>query len=72
MSSPFQPDALRAYLRRVHGRPVGDVRTALLSPRLGNIALGMVRREVASGATLDCRWADGQADVTVWPLPFPL
>lgn len=54
------------------GRAVGDVRTALLSPRLGNIALGMVRREVEPGATLDCRWAEGQADVTVWPLPFPL
>ena len=54
------------------GKPVGDVRTATMSPRLGNIALAMVRREVAAGASLDCRWADGQAEVTAWPLPFPL
>ena len=44
----------------------------LSSYSLGNIALAMVRREVPTGATLDCRWAEGQADVTAWPLPFPL
>jgi tRNA-modifying protein YgfZ len=54
------------------GRAVGDVRSATLSPRLGNIALAMVRREVETGSTLDCRWPGGQADVMVWPLPFPL
>jgi hypothetical protein len=31
-----------------------------------------VRREVAPGTVVDCRWADGQADVMVWQLPFPL
>ncbi len=54
------------------GRPVGDVRSATLSPRLGNIALAMVRREVEPGSTVECRWAGGDAEVTVWPLPFPL
>jgi len=54
------------------GKGVGDVRSATLSPRLGNIALAMVRREVEPGAVLDCRWPGGQADVVVWQLPFPL
>ncbi|HEX6631611.1 MAG TPA: glycine cleavage T C-terminal barrel domain-containing protein, partial [Gemmatimonadaceae bacterium] len=53
-------------------RAVGDVRSATLSPRLGNIALAMVRREVEPGSMLDCRWPGGQAEVTVWQLPFPL
>lgn len=54
------------------GRAVGDVRSATISPRLGNIALAMVRRETMPGSTVDCRWEGGAAEVTVWPLPFPL
>ncbi|HEY0971441.1 MAG TPA: glycine cleavage T C-terminal barrel domain-containing protein [Gemmatimonadales bacterium] len=54
------------------GRPVGDVRSATLSPRLGNIALAMVRREVEPGSTAQCKWSGGDAEVTVWALPFPL
>jgi tRNA-modifying protein YgfZ len=54
------------------GKAVGEVRSATLSPRLGNIALAMVRREVEPGSTVDCRWSGGRADVTVWQLPFPL
>lgn len=59
------------------GRDVGDVRSAAISPRLGGIAIGMVRREIAPGATLVARPAaatDHGADrlVTVGPLPFPL
>lgn len=54
------------------GRPVGDVRNATISPRLGNIALAMVRREVEPGSTVECMWAGGRAEVTVWALPFPL
>ena len=61
-----------AQLVDATGRAVGDVRSATLSPRLGNIALAMVRREVALGGTLDCRWPGGAAEVVVWPLPFPL
>jgi len=53
------------------GRLVGEVRTAVRSPRLGAIALGMVRREVAHGATLRARWDEGDAAVMVQTLPFP-
>ena len=60
------------------GLQVGDVRTAVRSPRLGGIALAMIRREVVPGTTLTARWmvggaADGVASerrVDVAALPF--
>jgi tRNA-modifying protein YgfZ len=53
------------------GTDVGDVRTSVRSPRLGPIALGMVRREVELGATLTTRWPGGEGRVEVCALPFP-
>jgi folate-binding protein YgfZ len=41
------------------GKAVGDTRSAVLSPRLGPIALSMVRREVAPGSTVIARWNAG-------------
>ncbi|MDB4890956.1 MAG: hypothetical protein JWL61_2811 [Gemmatimonadetes bacterium] len=60
------------------GQQVGDVRTAVRSPRLGGIALAMIRREVAPGASLIARWPqEGSTDgslsdrrVDVAALPF--
>ena len=42
------------------GEVGGDVRSVALSPRHGGVAIAMVRREVASGATLHARWAGGE------------
>ena len=53
------------------GRPVGDVRSSVSSPRLGGVALAMVRREVPVGATLTVRWDGGEASAEVCALPFP-
>ncbi|HEX6049867.1 MAG TPA: glycine cleavage T C-terminal barrel domain-containing protein [Gemmatimonadaceae bacterium] len=50
---------------------VGDVRTSVMSPRLGGIAIGMVRREVVPGASVRARWDGGEAVVGVVALPFP-
>lgn len=50
------------------GKDVGDVRSTVISPRLGPIALAMIRREVAPGATV--RVHDG-VEATVVELPFP-
>ncbi len=60
------------------GQQVGDVRTPVRSPRLGGIALAMIRREVAPGASLIARWPmEGSTDgslndrrVDVAALPF--
>jgi folate-binding protein YgfZ len=60
----------RAHLVDATGKPVGDVRSTALSPRLGPIALGMVRREVAFGDTVTARWDGGELSATVVGLPF--
>lgn len=52
------------------GAEVGDVRSAVTSPRYGPIAMGMVRREVPMGAVLRATWEGGACDVTVVALPF--
>jgi tRNA-modifying protein YgfZ len=52
-------------------RVMGDVRSVAISPRLGGIALAMVRREVADGAWLTARWDGGSVRVNVVSLPFP-
>ncbi|MCX5760079.1 MAG: hypothetical protein NTW72_01005 [Gemmatimonadetes bacterium] len=51
---------------------VGDVRSRAVSPRLGAIALAMLRREVEGGATVTVRSAGGDVPATVVDLPFPL
>jgi folate-binding protein YgfZ len=53
-------------------KPVGEVRSSALSPRLGGIALAMVRREVELGAAVHVRWDGGEARADVLQLPFPL
>jgi folate-binding protein YgfZ len=45
-----------ATLHDEAGAEVGDVRSAVRSPRLGAIALAMIRREVEPGAALTARW----------------
>ncbi|MDE3127831.1 MAG: folate-binding protein YgfZ [Gemmatimonadota bacterium] len=60
-----------AALFDAEGREVGDVRTSVDSPRLGPIALAMVRREIEPGAALTARWDGGERRVEVCALPFP-
>jgi len=50
---------------------VGDVRSSVVSPRLGGIALAMVRREIAPGSSVKARWDGGETTVGVLALPFP-
>jgi len=78
-ASGSEPPRPRAVLFDEAGKSVGEVRSAVTSPRLGGIALGMVRHEVANGAQLVARWsADpagdapaGEMAVEVAALPFP-
>lgn len=53
------------------GNHVGDVRSAVSSPRLGGIGLGMLRREVTPGMSLNAKWETGERRVDVTALPFP-
>ncbi|HZJ01724.1 MAG TPA: hypothetical protein VFD22_13770 [Gemmatimonadaceae bacterium] len=47
------------------GEIVGDVRSVAMSPRQGGVAIAMVRREVAAGATLHARWDGGECTVQI-------
>jgi folate-binding protein YgfZ len=66
-----EPPPTGAQLVDADGRLVGDVRTGVSSPRLGGIALAMVRREVELGASLTARWDGGESRADVSALPFP-
>ena len=63
-ASGTTPPHKNASLFDATGKAVGDVRSAVSSPRLGGIALGMVRREVENGAQLVARWSADQAGDT--------
>lgn len=56
-----EPLADGAKLNDAEGKEVGEVRTAVVSPQRGAIALAMVRREVAPGGEVLCSGADGRA-----------
>jgi folate-binding protein YgfZ len=65
------PPPTGAQLIDEGGSHVGEVRSSVMSPRLGGLAIGMVRREVAPGATLKAKWETGERPVEVTTLPFP-
>jgi folate-binding protein YgfZ len=67
-----EPPPEKAVLIDDKGKQVGDVRSSAMSPRLGAIALAMVRREVEPGTTLTVQWDHGEAQADVSRLPFPL
>ena len=78
-ASGTTPPAYLAALFDGSGKAVGEVHSTASSPRLGGIALAMVRREVENGTQLIARWnadlagdiAAGETQVDVVPLPFP-
>ena len=53
-------------------KPVGDVRSSAVSPRLGGVAIAMVRREIAPGTVVRARWDAGESSAVVLELPFPV
>ncbi|HEX7546225.1 MAG TPA: glycine cleavage T C-terminal barrel domain-containing protein [Gemmatimonadaceae bacterium] len=55
---------------RAGDKPVGDVRSSVVSPRLGPIALAMLRHEVVSGTEVTAYWDGGEAPARVRELPF--
>lgn len=55
----------------VNDTDVGDVRSRAISPRLGPIAMAMVRREVEPEQSVVVRWENGETTGTLTTLPFP-
>ncbi|MFI5310294.1 MAG: YgfZ/GcvT domain-containing protein [Gemmatimonadales bacterium] len=60
-----------AQLFASDAQPCGDVRSSVVSPRLGPIAIAMIRREVETGSDVTARWEDGEGVARVSGLPFP-
>jgi folate-binding protein YgfZ len=52
------------------GKVVGTVRSGAVSPRLGAIALALVRREIEPGVVLRATWPGHAVDAIVTLLPF--
>ena len=67
--APIPPGAT---LEDPTGKNVGDVRSSLASPRLGGIALAMVRRETDLPASVTARWEGGSCEAMIYALPFPI
>jgi folate-binding protein YgfZ len=61
-----------AALADADGRPIGDVRSVAVSPRLGGVALAMIRREVDPGASVSAGPPGSAPAGIVTALPFPL
>ena len=59
-----------AEVAQIEGATCGDVRSAVVSPRFGPIALAMVRREVDAGAQVTTRIAGDVVRAQVTALPF--
>ncbi|HSA57896.1 MAG TPA: glycine cleavage T C-terminal barrel domain-containing protein [Gemmatimonadaceae bacterium] len=64
--------SMGSALRDAEGRVVGEVRSTAWSPRLGGIALAMIRREVEPGGIITAAWDDAHTSAVVIGLPFPL
>jgi tRNA-modifying protein YgfZ len=58
-------------LQDAEGKTVGSVKSGVISPRRGAIALAIVRREIEPGTVLRASWTDRNVDATVEQLPFP-
>jgi folate-binding protein YgfZ len=71
-SGSDDPPPTGAQLIDEGGNHVGDVRSSVVSPRLGGLAIGMVRREVAPGTTVKAKWETGERSVELTTLPFPV
>jgi folate-binding protein YgfZ len=65
------PAPSRAALVDEGGKIVGEVRSGARSPRMGAIALAMVRREIEPGTPLKATWEGGERETRVVRLPFP-
>jgi tRNA-modifying protein YgfZ len=55
----------------LEGKQIGDIRSSALSPRMGAIAMMMVRREVELESTVSVEGPSGTIQGQVVSLPFP-
>jgi tRNA-modifying protein YgfZ len=66
-----EPPPERSVVVSIEGKQIGDVRSSALSPRMGAIAMIMVRREVEMESTVTVEGQSGTIQGQVVSLPFP-
>jgi tRNA-modifying protein YgfZ len=66
-----EPPPERSVVVSIEGKQIGDVRSSALSPRMGAIAMIMVRREVEMESTVMVEGQSGTIQGQVVSLPFP-
>lgn len=64
------PIPQHARVQDSSGKDVGDVRSTVISPRLGPIAMAMIRREISPGDTVTVSVPAGGITAKVVELPF--
>jgi len=72
MAGKSEPAPEGAAVLAATGEQVGEVRSSALSPRLGAVAIGMIRREVETGTDVTLQWEGGKVSAKVSALPMPL
>ena len=72
MAGKSEPAPEGAAVLAANGEQVGEVRSSALSPRLGAVAMGMIRREVETGTDVTLQWDGGKVSAKVSALPLPL
>jgi tRNA-modifying protein YgfZ len=66
-----EPPQERSAVLSLDGKQIGDVRSSALSPRMGAIAMVMVRREVEMGSVVLVEGQSGTIQGQIVSLPFP-
>jgi len=72
MAGKSEPAPEGAAVLSATGEQVGEVRSSALSPRLGAVAMGMIRREIETGTDVTLQWDGGKVSAKVSALPLPL
>jgi len=72
MAGKSEPAPEGAAVIAVSGEQIGEVKSSALSPRLGAVALGMIRREVETGTDVTLQGEGGKVSAKIAALPLPL
>ena len=72
MAGKSEPAPEGAAVLAASGEQNGEVRSSALSPRLGAVAMGFVRRDVETGTDVTLQWDGGKVSAKVSALPMPL
>ena len=68
VSSAVPPRGAKLYGEE--GREIGDIRSSAHSPKLGGVAIAMVRREAPVGSSVTVKWDNVECQAGVYEIPL--